>query len=158
MLFADGDGTYLAMAADQPFLGSSVGFVGVSDGWQQLSRRFWLADQFDRASDGNVALTADLALGRRRRFGVGAWLWPNVGRGGLPRARLAATPFGAILNDYASGWRSWQAGLRSLERRTRGHNLYRVSTAILHSHETPTFPGGVIASLFDSMGIEQGRR
>ncbi len=38
MLFATGDGAHLAMAADQPFLASSVGFVGVSDGWQQLSR------------------------------------------------------------------------------------------------------------------------
>ncbi len=32
MLFATGHGAHLAMAADQPFLASSVGFVGFSDG------------------------------------------------------------------------------------------------------------------------------
>ena len=63
MLFASGGGTYLAMAADQPFVASSVGFVGVSDGWQQLSRDRRLAEQYDTATDGNVALTAELAKG-----------------------------------------------------------------------------------------------
>ncbi len=156
MLFAEGDGAHLAMAADRPFLASSVGFVGASDGWQQLSRDFRLADQFDRASDGNVALTAELAAGAD---GVSV-LALGFGRTSAEAAFHALgslqTPFEAILNDYASGWRSWQAGLRSLERRTRGHNLYRVSTAILHSHETPTFPGGVIASLSIPWGSSKG--
>src|SRR5580658_10092953 len=44
MLFAQGSGTLLAMAADLPFLASSVGFVGFSDGWQLLSRHFRLSE------------------------------------------------------------------------------------------------------------------
>ncbi len=66
------------------------------------------------------------------------------------------TPFDTILNDYAVGWRTWQAGLRSLDRQTRGRNLYRVSTAVLHSHETPMFPGGFIASLSIPWGSSKG--
>ena len=156
MLFAEGDGTHLAMAADQPFLGSSVGFVGVSDGWQQLSRRFWLAEQFDRASDGNVALTAELALDADGASVLALGFGRTSAEAAFHALGSLQTPFGAILNDYASGWRSWQAGLRSLERRARGHNLYRVSTAILRSHETPTFPGGVIASLSIPWGSSKG--
>ncbi len=66
------------------------------------------------------------------------------------------SPFEALLNDYAAGWRAWQSGLRTMERRAHGQNIYRVSANILRVHETPTFPGGVIASLSIPWGFQQG--
>ena len=36
LLFAEGDGTRLALGCSRPFLASSVGFVGACDGWQML--------------------------------------------------------------------------------------------------------------------------
>src|SRR6185503_11782972 len=38
MLFAEGRGTFLAVASSVPWLARSAGFVGVSDGWQTLLR------------------------------------------------------------------------------------------------------------------------
>src|SRR5271166_2278927 len=155
-LFATGGGVFLAMSADQPFLASSVGFVGVSDGWRQLFHNRRLTDLYDTATNGNVALTGELALGKDGQAVL------SLGFGGAPAEAafhaLASlkTPFDTILDDYAEGWRRWQAGLRSMERRARGHNMYRVSTVILHSHETPTFPGGVIASLSIPWGFSKG--
>jgi glucoamylase len=50
------------MLANPQFLARSVGFVGVSDGWQQLRNHRRLTDQYDTANDGNVALSAELAM------------------------------------------------------------------------------------------------
>ena len=41
----------------------SAGFVGASDGWQDLSRHRRLTWDYDRAEDGNVALTGEVDLG-----------------------------------------------------------------------------------------------
>ena len=155
MLFAYGDGSNLAFAADQPFLASSVGFVGVSDGWQQLSRSFRLTDQYDTATDGNVALTIELAQGPQGASVVAVGFGRSAADAGFHAHSALMTPFETVLNAYAAGWRAWQASLRTLERRTRGHNMYRVSTAVLHSHETPNFPGGFIASLSIPWGFSK---
>ena len=156
MLFASGGGTYLAMAADQQFAASSVGFVGVSDGWQQLSKDRRLSEQYDFATDGNIAMTAELARGADGSVGSRAGFGLTQSEAGYHALASLQTPFETIVNDYAAGWRAWQAGLRSIERRAHGHNLYRVSTAILRSHEAPTFPGGLIASLSIPWGFSKG--
>src|SRR5271157_1106902 len=156
MLFATGHGAHLAMAADQPFLASSVGFVGVSDGWRQLSRDGRLIESYDAATDGNIALTAELAKGPDGVSVLALGFGQTSAEAGHHALASLQTPFETILNDYAAGWRSWQADLRSLERKTRGHNLYRVSAGILRSHETPTFPGGVIAGLSIPWGFSKG--
>ncbi len=156
MLFASGNDTYLAMAADQSFIASSVGFVGYSDGWHQLSQDRKLTEQYDAATDGNVALTAELAKGADGASVLALGFGQTPAEAGYHSLASLQTPFETILDDYAAGWRSWQAGLRSLERRAHGHNLYRVSAAILRSHEAPTFPGGVIASLSIPWGFSKG--
>ncbi len=155
MLFAEGAGTRLAMAADQPFLWSSVGFVGVSDGWQLLYHNRELT-QYDTATDGNVALTAELAIGANGLAHLALGFGLTAAEAAFHARKSLQTSFETILNDYAAGWRAWQASLRTLERRARGHNMYRVSTTILHSHEAPTFPGGIIASLSIPWGFSKG--
>jgi len=156
MLFAEGDGTYLALGADQPFLARSVGFVGTTDGWRILSRACCLAEQYDTATDGNVALTAELAAGPDGSCVLALGFGRTAAEAGFHVRQSLQTPFETILNDYAAEWRAFQAGLRSLERRVNGHNLYRISTAILNSHESLTFPGGMIASLSIPWGFSKG--
>ena len=63
ILSAVGDGTHLTMLGSPSFLASSVGFVGASDGWRQLRDHGRLIDQYDTATDGNIALSAELAMG-----------------------------------------------------------------------------------------------
>lgn len=62
MLFAEGHGFWLALGASRPLLACSVGFVGISDGRQQLCREGYLAGLYGRAANGNVALTAEMDL------------------------------------------------------------------------------------------------
>ncbi|HET9147212.1 MAG TPA: glycoside hydrolase family 15 protein, partial [Acetobacteraceae bacterium] len=165
MLFAEGDGTYLALACSAPFLARSAGYAGVNDGWQDVSRNGRLTGIYDRAENGNVALTAEislasggpvvLALGFGRKWTEAAFR----ARASLQRG------FDAAEAGYAEAWREWQSGLARLDppeaRRVRvdgghGHNLYRISTAVLRCHESPTFPGGLIASLSIPWGASKG--
>ncbi len=165
MLFAEGDGTYLAMACSAAFLARAAGFAGVNDGWSDVSRNGRLAELYQRAADGNVALTAEIDVSS----GAPVVLALSFGRQWTEAAFRARASlqhgFDAAEAGYAAAWRGWQAGLARLDppeaRRVRhgggpGHNLYRISTATLRCHESPTFPGGLIASLSIPWGASKG--
>src|SRR6185437_5504062 len=62
MLFAAGSGSAMALACSALWRARSVGFVGSSDGWQDLHQHFELTWNYDSARGGNVALTAEINL------------------------------------------------------------------------------------------------
>lgn len=155
LLFAEGDGTRLALGCSRPFAACSVGFVGASDGWQTLRRTGWLSDQYDRAANGNVALTAEIA-DPTEEFRLALGFGRSAPEAAFRVRASLQTPPERQMQEYATGWRSWQAQLRSLDRKVDGHNVYRVSTAVLRCHESPTFPGGLIASLSIPWGGSKG--
>jgi glucoamylase len=62
MLFAQRDSCALALACSAPWLKRSVGFVGTSDSWQDLSQYFQMTRTYDRAENGNIALTGEIDL------------------------------------------------------------------------------------------------
>ena len=73
MLYAQRDGYALALACSSPWLARSVGFVGHSDGWQQLHADGRLVACYERAENGNVAMTAEIDLGLVRHVCPGPW-------------------------------------------------------------------------------------
>ena len=146
-------------AARPPSSRASAGFVGVSDGWQDLSRHFELRWRYDHAPNGNVALTGEIDLNACAGSFV---LALGFGRS----AAEAALHVRASLNDgvdqalagYAASWRAWQAALRPLDPQASSErpNTYRVSTAVLRTHEESSFAGGYIASLSIPWGFAKG--
>ena len=60
MLYAGIADRGLCIAADVPMTDLSAGYVGASDGWQDLARHGRFTWTFDRAERGNVALSASL--------------------------------------------------------------------------------------------------
>ena len=156
MLCAVGGGTHLAMVANPQFLARSVGFVGASDGWRQLRDHGRLIDQYDTATDGNIALSAELAMGVDGASVLAVGFGRTTAEAAYHALTSSMTPFETILNDYSSGWRAWQSCLRTMERHAHGQNIYRVSANILRVHEAPTFPGGFIASLSIPWGFSKG--
>ena len=62
MLFAEGHRTALALACSAPFDAMSCGYVGTSDGWQDVSRHKRMTWFYPRAPDGNIALTGQIDL------------------------------------------------------------------------------------------------
>jgi glucoamylase len=156
MLFAEGGGAALAMASSTPFLARSVGYAGISDGWQDLSRHFHLTWTYERAVDGNVALVGELALPSNGPITLALGFGRSPTEAAFRARASLQDDFASLARHYATTWRSWQAGLRTLERPCRGHNGYRVSTAVLRAHEAPSFPGGFIASLSIPWGATKG--
>lgn len=158
MLFAERDGTALALACSTDWLARSVGFVGSSDGWQQLSKQHRLTDHYTRATNGNVALTGQIDLAST---GGDFTLAIGFGRSAAEAGhRVAASlwdGFDAALAGYTAEWREWQETVTAPTPVREGtRDLYRVSTAVLLTHESARFPGGMIASLSIPWGYAKG--
>jgi glucoamylase len=157
MLFASRDGTALAFACSTAWQKMSVGFVGYSDGWQDLFANNEMTWEYTRAENGNIALTAEIdlqACGGEFVIVVGfGAIWSEAGQQG--RATLLE-PFSRLRDHYIQHWSSWQKGLLELDRPLRENDLYRASTAMLRVHESKDFLGGIIASLSIPWGFNKG--
>ena len=57
-----GTASRCALACSAPWKNRSAGFVGISDGWQDLSRHKQMEWSYERAEQGNVALTGEVDL------------------------------------------------------------------------------------------------
>jgi glucoamylase len=159
MLFAEGGGSALAVACSAPFLARSAGFVGTSDGWQDLVRHYELRWRYDGARDGNVALSGEIDLrDAGGRFALALGFGRHAEEAALHARASLNEGVDAAIADYVAGWRSWQDSLLPLDRPSRpgGHNTYRISTAALRTHEAGSFAGGYIASLSIPWGFAKG--
>jgi glucoamylase len=149
MLFAERNGTALAVACSPGWRRGSAGFVGSSDGWQDLVARKTLTLIYDRAENGNVALTGevDLAAGHGSFVTALAFGTSPAEAGYGARASLL-DGFAHARAAYIREWTTWQQSLRPLanieeEARTAVH----ASAAVLRCHEEKRLPGAVVASL-----------
>jgi glucoamylase len=157
MLFAEfPGGLALALACSVRWKKMSAGFAGFSDGWQDLSQNFQLTQEYQRAENGNVALTGEIDFGAS-----GGEFVLALGFGGI-WAEAAAQAHATLLDDYpsvfrvyVSQWKGWQKTLLPLDR-NEDHDVYRASTAMLRVHESKDFLGGVIASLSIPWGFNKG--
>ena len=158
MLFAEGRGTVLAIASSVPWLARSAGYVGVSDGWQTLSRGEGLSPEYQRAEKGNVAIsgTVDFATGNGRAvLAVGFGAQPEEAAfRALISLQQGVEP---ILKGFSAGWRDWQRSLSLLDEQSNrtGLNRYRVSTSVLATHRDEA-SGAIIASLSIPWGFSKG--
>ncbi len=146
----------LALATSTPVRQASCGFVGFSDGWQDLHDNLRMDWAFDAADDGNVALMAAFPSGRLRGDRVRATFTVVLGFGSSPDEAIAtalatlAKPYADVESAYVAGWRDYLASL-DLERLSAGSGdegrLVRASAAVLATHEDKAHPGAHIASL-----------
>ncbi len=155
--FATHDGTALALACSAPWKKMSVGFVGASDGWQDLSAHFQMEWEYQRAENGNLACTGEIDLGACSgefvlALGFGH-LWREAGQ--QVRSSLFED-YAELRRHYVFHWRNWQSTLLKLDEPSRGTNLYRALTAVLRTHESKDFLGGIIASLSIPWGFNKG--
>ncbi len=158
MLFAERDGNALALACSAPWLAQSAGYVGVSDGWQDLARHHVLTRQYARAENGNVALTGEVdLLTAEGAFTLALGFGRTAAEAGhTARASLLAG-YDECRRLYTEAWREWQAHLPDPGPAPEGaRDLHRTSAAVLRVHEAKEFPGGLIASLSIPWGYAKG--
>jgi len=158
MLFAERQGIALALACSGDWSKRSVGFVGVSDGWQDLHQHGQMQWTYEHADNGNVALIGEIdLLATAGRFVLALGFGRTAGEAAYRASASLWDGFDLARSVYCGAWEDWQKSLRPLPRSSpQGRDLYRVSTAVLRTHESARFPGGIIASLSIPWGFSKG--
>ena len=160
MLFAERDRHALALACSAPWLGRSVGFVGVSDGWQDLARHGAMTWQYERAEDGNVAMTGeiDLASGGGE-FVLSLGFGRTAAEAGQQALSSLLDGFDAARDLYIGDWRRWLTGVGvpALDGVECGaSDLCLTSAAVIRTHEARQVPSATIAGLATPWGQAKG--
>ena len=157
VLIAERKGTWLALAATVSFSRVSCGYVGRSDGWTDLSGNFQMDWEFDRAPDGNIALTGELDLTGTREFTLGLAFGRSEHNAISTLFQALSTPFEEHTKRFAEQWARSTAGILPLEKVSGDEgNLYRTSFNLLRAHEDKSYPGAFIASLSIPWGEAAG--
>jgi glucoamylase len=158
MLLVERDGHALAVACSAPWVGRSVGFVGSSDGWQDLMRHKRMTWHYTRAENGNVALSGEVDLGATRgEFVLAVGLGRNSAEAGHSALAGLLVDFERARAAYVNAWKTWQRSLLPLRHNDAGSpDLYRASAAVLRAHESKRFQGGLIAGLSIPWGFAKG--
>jgi glucoamylase len=158
VLSAERGGYALALACSAPWVTRSVGFVGASDGWQQLRADRRLKRTYGRAENGNVALIGEVDLRASEGVFVLALGFGPTANEAAQHARISLLEDFDVTNAaYVSGWKQWH---QALQRRTSWtaprRRFYHLSAAVLRTHEDKRIEGGVIASLSVPWGFSKG--
>ena len=150
-LFAARDDRALCLMSATGFGARSIGFAGVSDGWQDLMAHGSLQWHYSRAENGNVAMVGELPLHDDETV-----LAIAVGRGAEEAGHQARASleegFPALLDRYVKPWEHWQADLAVGPRGP----LSEVSTTVIKTHESKLIPGALLASLAVPWGFSKG--
>lgn len=159
LLFSEREDASLALGCNRSWKKASVGYVGASDGWQDLSKNFQMTWEYHRAENGNVALTAEIPLvdGSEDEFLISV-AFGRKSSDAAQRARASIFEgFDRIKKHYIFEWREWQKTLIALKPpKKEGIDHYRVSTCVLRTHAAKRLPGGLIASLSVPWGFSKG--
>ena len=147
----------LSLLCSVPWLKRSVGFVGTSDGWQDIFQHKQMFWEYDRADDGNLALTAEIDLAAcNGEFTIALGFGLTPAEASLRARASLEDSFDSACDEYLREWQAWQKGLGSPPILASMPSLYRTSAAVLRTHEAKRFPGGMIASLSIPWGFNKG--
>jgi glucoamylase len=153
----------LAMATSCGFSRASCGFVGTSDGWQDLRHDFRMDWEYGSAHDGNIAIMGEVDLHRAvavdantREFVLA------IGFGESNHAALSASmsslaiAFDGHLQRFIRQWERVQLpGDLQLYTGDNGR-LLRISQKVVLMHEDKTYAGAFIASMSIPWGYAKG--
>ncbi len=158
MLFAERNGLALALGCTPSLKRGSAGFVGASDGWQDLNAHKHLTHTYQRAENGNVALTGELdvdAPGGECLIALGFGITPEEA-GFRVRASLL-DGFDRARTAFVTSWSAWQHRVAiSNDAAGARRTSVAVSAAVIRTHEEKRLPGGIIASLSIPWGNTKG--
>jgi len=158
LLFAERDGAALALACSVPWLARSVGFAGMSDGWRELADHRRLEQTWERAENGNVALTGEVDLAAAGgQFVVALGFGTDSVKAGYKAVAALNEGFEHARSVYVHGWQDWQRSLTVKDESMPGDpEIRRTSTTVLRVHESKNFASGIIASLSIPWGFSKG--
>lgn len=147
LLLAWKKSTNLVAGCDPDFARCSCGFVGFSDGWQDLHHNFRMDWEFDRAEDGNVAVMGEVNLSQNSEFTVGLAFGASQPGAAAVLSQSLAIPFEVHRQRFIDQWQRVSSMMHTLDHvGGDGGLLYRSSRTLLLAHEDKIFAGAMIAS------------
>ncbi len=156
-LTANKKDTWLALAATVPFIKRSCGYIGSSDGYQDLSTNFKLDAQFAAASDGNIALIGELDHSSGEHFTLALGFGNSLHHAVTTVFQSLGTPFEDHRDRFLKQWERVCKELYPLEKLSSdGGMLYRRSRELILAHEDKSYAGALIASLSIPWGEARG--
>jgi len=140
------------------FLNRSVGYVGTSDGWQDLMHNFKMDWHFRAAEKGNIALTAEINVPANGEFTLAVACGGSYQSTATKLLQAMADPFELHRQGYV---RQWQRAVVNPEfdfndDTTDDGSMYRLSRCVLLCHEDKVFQGALVASMSIPWGETKG--
>jgi glucoamylase len=131
-----------------------VGYVGFSDGWQDLFQHNEMQWEYARAENGNIALTAEIDMTGSAEFTLSLAFAPAATEAGQHARASLLQGFDVTRKNFVAPWENWHKTLLPMDR--PGQNSYRTGAAVLRIHEAKQAQGGIIASLSIPWGFSKG--
>ncbi|MHC4714642.1 MAG: glycoside hydrolase family 15 protein, partial [Planctomycetota bacterium] len=157
ILIAWKNDTYLALGADVGFAETSCGFVGHSDGWQDLRNNLTMGWHFERAENGNVACTARVDTSSGYQFTVGIAFGEGRHAAVTQLVQSLSADFAELKRRYARQWHRVCGKTLDIDKIAGDEGrLFRTSHKLLLAHEDKTFAGAIIASASIPWGQSKG--
>jgi glucoamylase len=158
LLHAERHDVHLVMGCSRGFSRRSIGYVGASDGWQDLMDNFKMDWDFDQAADGNIALTGEIDLQGGDEFTIAIALGGSCQSTAAKLLQSLAEPFEAHRETYVRQWQRTVINPKyDFSRHTSdGGHMYRLSRCILLAHEDKSFQGALVASMSIPWGETKG--
>lgn len=136
----------LAFGADCGFSRSSCGYIGTSDGYQDLSAHMRMEWNFGQALDGNIALMGEIDIAKHREFTIAISLGDGHHAALASMKQTLATPYIEHRERFIEQWHRALAPAALADVSTDDGKLMRVSHAVVLAHEDKTYAGAFIAS------------
>jgi len=158
LLHAERQDVHLVMGCSRGFSRRSIGYVGASDGWQDLMDNFKMDWEFRKAGDGNIALTGEIDLQGGDEFAIAIALGRTCHSTVAKLLQSLAEPFEAHRQAYIRQWQRTVVNPKFdySKHTSDGGHTYRLSRCILLAHEDKTFQGALVASMSIPWGETKG--
>lgn len=165
MLLAWKDPWSLAMGVSCGFARVSCGFVGESDGWQDLKQNLQMDWEFGSATNGNIAIMGELNVDRARHCAgekQGREFTVAIGIGDTAHTALQKTvsalsmPYEQHRERFIVQWGRASNPHWLAEHAQDGGGLMRASHNLLLAHEDKTYSGAFVASASIPWGQAKG--
>jgi glucoamylase len=148
LLVAEKHNRWLALGASCDFARLSCGYVGTSDGYTDLLQHHVMAYEFDEARNGNVALTAELAVSAAAEFTVALAFGESLPNVVSTLFQTLAIPYKERRRLFLRQWHAAAQGRKSLEKVSGDKGrLFDASYNLLLAHEDKLYQGAFVASL-----------
>jgi glucoamylase len=149
--------TWLAFGGTIPFLKRSCGYVGMTDGWQDLKKNMQMDWQFDSAENGNIALTGELDLSEHKEFTLALAFGHNLEAAVTQLFQSLGVTYEELRERFVEQWVRAVNHVIPLKQFSHDQGkLYSTSHSLLLAHEDKTYPGAMIASLSIPWGEAKG--